>query len=304
MFISFFRTIKYALVDFYRNFWLSFITMTMIILALLSVNFLLLLQLVSTEAVKFLENKVDISVFFRRDVNDNQIYEVQSHLLSQPQVKEVKLIPKEEALALFRAKHEQDDIILKSLDELKENPLGATMMIKAKSPRDFPAIVEVLNYPKFAPLIAEKNFSEHEIVISKISVISSKVKRVGVIVSALFAFIAVVIVFNTIRIAIYTHRDEIRIMRLVGASDWFIKFPYLIEGVLFSLFACAAVIAVLYPLLQFLQPHLWDMMDRTAIDLVSYFNQNFIYIFGAEFIAASFLSVVSSSYAIRRYLRI
>ena len=304
MLISLFRVLKYTFIDFWRNFWLSFITITMIIFALASVNFLLLLQLISQEIVDNLEKKVDVSVFFNPNANDNQIYEVESTLLTLPQVKDVKIVSKDEALELFKARYKKEDAIMKSIEELGFNPLGATLSIKAKSAKDFPVIIEVLNNPKFAPIIAEKDFSEHEAVILKIASISEKVKTVGLGISLIFIFIAGVIVFNTIRIALYTHRDEIKIMKLVGAGDWFIKGPYLLQGVLFSFIGCAAVVAILYPLMQFIQPYLFDFIDGSSLDLVAYFNKNFIKIFGFEFLAASVLSIVSGLVATARYLKV
>ena len=304
MLISFFRTIKYAILDFWRNFWLSFITVTMITFALISVNLLLLLNVVSTSAISAVEDRVDVSVFLKPDANENQIYEVQSTLLGLPQVKSADLISREDALALFKEVHADDSIILQSLEELDDNPLGSTMVVKAKSTKDFPAIIEVLENPKFAELIQEKNFSEHREIIDRISFINYQVQRFGLWISIIFSLIAITVLFNTIRVSIYTHKDEIKIMKLVGASNWFVKTPFVIQGILFSLFSCALAVGLLYPTLNFLQPHLDDLLQTSSPDLITYFNTNFWQIFGVEFAVATALTVFSSLYAIRKYLRV
>ncbi len=304
MILSFFRTIKYAFVDFWRNFWLSFITITMVIFALISVNFLLLMNVLSTNAIKLIEEKVDVSVFFKREVNANQIYEVETKLLSLVEVKDVELISKDHALEIFREAHADDSKILASLDELGHNPLGDTLVIKANSANDFPVIIEVLENPKYADLIQEKNFSEHREIINKIALISDRVKKVGWYASLIFSFIAMIIVFNAIRVAIYTHRDEIKIMKLVGASNWFIKLPFYIQSLFFSFISTLAVLLIFFPFLTYIQPYLNDFFGSNQVSLVDYFTEHFILIFGAQFLAASVLNVFASAFAVRKYLRV
>ncbi|TSC56407.1 MAG: cell division transport system permease protein [Parcubacteria group bacterium Gr01-1014_18] len=303
MLLSLYRTTKYAFVDFWRNIWLSLITVTMMVFALISVNVLIFFSVVSNAAITTLEDKVDVSIFFKREVNDNQIYELETKMVSMDEVKEAKIISKEESLALFKENHKNDATIIASLEEIGYNPLGATLVVKAKSPEFFPLILAVLEDPKFALLIAEKNFTRHQLVIDKITEISAHIKRMVVGMSIIFICIAIIIIFNTIRMAIYTHRDEIRIMKLVGASNWFVEFPFLIQALFFSILSVAASLALVYWGIFVLNPYIVEFFGSINLDLLRYFSENFWLLAGSQGLVAALLSVFSSSYAVSKYVR-
>ena len=300
--ISFYRVVKHSLQDIYRNIWLSAINITIIILALVSINFLIVLNTVSTMAINTFENKVDISVYFHNYVNDNQIYEMQSVLISMPEIRDVLFISKEEALATFKEQHVKDKVILQSLEELDENPLGVTLVVKAKTTKDYAGILTVLEDPKFSSLIKDTTYQENHFVIEKIAEINDKIKSIGLFVSLIFILISFIVILNTIRITIYTHRDELRIMKLVGAANWFVKGPYLVQSIIFSFISAGIAIMLIYPFLNFIQPFLEEFLGVDNMNLLEFFKNKLLVIFIVEFLVTAVFSVFSSNFAIHKYL--
>lgn len=301
---SFARIFIFASQSFWRNIWLSIVTITIIVLTFVSINFLIVINVISNAATRIIENKVDVSLYFKPDITEPQVLEVQTYLSSLTQVKEINYVSQTEALEKFRQKHLTDPVIIESLEELSNNPIGATLQVKAKNINDYPAIIEVLDNSKYNQLILDKNFDDHKVYIGKIKSLSDNLKKIGFSLSAVFILIASLIVFNTIRVAIYTHRQEIAVMKLVGATNWFVQGPFLLEAIFYGVIACVLAIIIVYPAISFIQPHLNSFFLTEEFSLVNYFNDNFWLIFGLELLAVILLNIVSSSIAIRRYLKV
>jgi cell division transport system permease protein len=190
-----------------------------------------------------------------------------------------------------------------ALRELGKNPLNPVLIIKAKSIDQYDALI--LNLNKIDDEIIEsRNFENHKLILEKINNISHKVNEVGVFVSLVFIIVTVLVVFNAIRVAIYTHRREIGIMKLVGASNWFVRSPFLFSGIIYALIGTLATIAIYYPFLTILQPYLETFFVGYDVNIVSYFNENFIRIFGLEFLAAALINIIASFTALGRYSKV
>lgn len=304
MIISILRVIKFAFQNFRRNIWLSVITITILVLALVSINILVVLNFLAQTATAQVQEKVDVSVYFKEDASEEVVKNVRTYLLGLSQVKDVKYISRDQALENFKNLHSDNESIMTSLEELEQNPLGATLVIKARQPSDYPFILETLDNPEFITYIDDKNYDDHEEVIRKIDNISSRVQRFGIVTSLIFIVIAILIVVNTIRVAIYTHREEIGIMKLVGASNWFIRSPFLAEGVIYAAISLVILVALIYPVIVFSSPYVNGFFDGNDVGMVDYFNNNFFYIFGIELAALALLNVLSAGFALGRYLKV
>lgn len=303
MVFSSFRVIKFAGQDFFRNFWLSFVTLTILVLALFSVNLLIIFNLVTKSAIGAIENKIDVNVYFKDTISEDQVMNVQKYIESLNGVKQVEYISRDKALENFKARHQDNPKILDSLVELEKNPLGASLIIKAGNPDDYPVILENLQDPQYDHLIESKNFDDHKQVVDRIMGITRRVNTGVAIVALIFTLISILIIFNAIRMAIYSHREEIVAMKLVGATNWFVRAPYLLQGVIFSFASVILTIAIVYPLLGFIQPYV-AMILESDFNVIQYFNVNFALIFGAQFIGALFLNLISSFWAVNKYLRV
>lgn len=302
-FLSFLRVIKFSLQDIVRNIWLSVITMVILVLALLSVNLLLVIQVLGSSTISAVKEKIDISLYLKSEAEESGILALKSQISNFNAVKAVDYIPKQAAIESFREKHKNNPEILQALLELGKNPLSPTLVIKPKQADDYQELIAALNKLD-GDIIESRNFDDHEAMLAKINSITQKANQAGLAISALFVLITVLVVYNSVRVAIYTHRREIGIMRLVGASAWFIRAPYLISGVIYAVFGVAAIIAVLYPLLSLLQPYLESFFSGFEINILEYYNANFFTIFGLEFLAATLINFLASLVAVGKYSKV
>lgn len=302
--LSIHRSFIFALQSFWRNIWLSLVTVFIIFLAFLSVNTLVIIHAVSDNVILAVKERIDISIYFKNNIKESAVVEVKNQLETLPEVKQVIYRSPQENLDLFTERHKNDANIQETLKELDGNPLGATLIIKAKQLADYPTVLKAIDNPEYNELIEEKNYDDHQLVISRINSITDNVRQAAIITSLVFIIIAVLIVFNTVRIAIFTHQNEIAIMKLVGASNWFVRAPFVIESIIYGAFGCLLAIMVIYPTLGFIQPKLSAFFDGSSFDLIGYFNTNFINIFGGQLLAIIILNTISSAIAINKYLKV
>ena len=304
MFISLIRILKFSFQDIWRNIWLSLITVTIMVLALITINFLIVFNVITKIASDVVQDRIDVSVYLKNTVSPEQTDSIKQYLLSLSDIENVEVITPDLAMERFKEKYKDNEKILQSVTELETNPLGYTLVVKAKDPSAYPNIMASLDAPQYSDFILDKSYEDHEAMISKIESISGRVQKAGIIISLIFILISTLIVINTIRIAIYTHREEIGIMRLVGATNWFIRMPFLVESIIFSIVAIIISTTVLYPILSVCQPYLESFFETQNYNVLDYFNQNFIKIFGLEFLGIVLINIIASSLAIRRYLKV
>ncbi len=304
LFLSIHRSVVFALQSFWRNIWLSIVTIFIIFLTFMSVNFLVVISAVSESAINAVKDRIDVSIYFKQNVKESAITDVKADLAGLSQVKEIEYRSPEDNLKTFADRHQDDPNISETLKELEGNPLGATLIVKAKQLDYYPEILEAIDNPQYADIIEEKSYDDHQAVINNINTIADNVKRSGIVVSLVFVVIAALIVFNTVRIAIFTHQNEISVMKLVGASNWFVRAPFVFESILYGILACVIAIAIMYPTLSLIQPKLSSFFEGSNFDLIGYFNTHFALIFGSQLIGIIILNVISSSLALRKYLKV
>ncbi len=304
MFVSSYRVTKFAFQNFWRNFWLSVITISMLVMTLMTVNILLVLNVVTQQAIELVEDKVEVSVYFQEYVEQETVDQAVSYLRGLSQVRDVETITAEEAYDQFVARHANDEEIMASLQELGENPFGPTLVVKAHDAADFEIILDALENPQFRDDIRDKDFSDYEQIVERIRSTTDRIQAFGVALSVIFLLIAILIVFNTVRIGIFIHREEIGIMRLVGASNWFIKAPFYLEMILMSSIALAITLIMLFPALAALEPQFGVYFGTQSAGLMEYFTQHGLVIFGLEFMGLVLVSIFSTILAMRRFLRV
>ena len=302
MFIKFFRVLKFAFQDILRNFSLSFMTVLILVLMLLSINTLIVIRVLTFEATSSIKDQIDVSVYFDYSVTDKNVNEVISYLQSFPEVTELVLLSREEVLEDFKEQHKDSPDILLSLEELNQNPLGPTLIVKTKETIDYEKIITALGVPEYEGFIEAKTFADTEQAIQRIEIITSNLEKFTLVLSGLFAVIAFVIIFNTIRVSVYTQRIEITIKKLVGATNWFVRGPYLVESVIFSLLGTIFALTFVFTVLRVIEPYIQMVFQRSNI-LTNYFNSNIIMLFGLQFAGVFVLTVFSSFLAMRRSLK-
>lgn len=301
MFQLHFRTIKTGFKKFWRNGWLSAATVLMMVLTLIVVNGLILISVITNTMIGSLQNKIDVSVYFKIETSEDRIHEIRNELLALGEVKSIEYVSRDVALEKFKEKHTDNEFINQSLEELSVNPLQASLNVKANMASQYESIAQFLGQAKYQEVVDKVNFKQNQRAIEKLSNIIMAVKKFGLGTSMVLSFIAVLIAFNTIRLAIFTSREEISIMRLVGASNWFVRGPFLIEGIIYGLFAAIITLAIYYPVLWSISPKITDFIPGT--DIFFYYKQNFWQFFAILSFVGIMLGVIGSFIAIGRYLK-
>ncbi|MBN1585481.1 hypothetical protein JW899_03890 [Candidatus Uhrbacteria bacterium] len=303
MIISGIRIIKFAFQDFFRNFWLSLATVSVLTLTLLTVNGLIAVNFLGKMAISEAEDRVDVGIHFRPEIGEERIQTVKITLMGMPEVRDVEYVSPAESLRRFSEQYGDDALVIESLGEVDGNPFGSTLVVRARSIGDYEKIIKTLDDPAFAEIIEERDFDDRQEIIGRIETISRRIEAFGLGASAAIAIVTFLIVLNTIRVSIYTHREEIRIMRLVGASNGFIRGPFYVQAVAWSVLAVALTAAVTVPTVFFVQPYLERFFGSTSVDLVGFYRVNLLEIFGVQLLAVMAMSIITTKMATARYLR-
>lgn len=301
--VSFFRIVSTGLVNFGRNIWLSLAATSVMIVTLVILSSLFILFVITNYSVTSIQERVDISAYFKVGVSENQVLQIKSKLQENPRVREVNYVSAAQALEEFRKIHKNDELISSSLSELEDNPLPPTLQIKANSLEDYDAIDQELQSDQYKGIIDKVNFQDNRAVIERLNKILRFIITFGSALIIIFALIAVLVIFNTITLTIYNRREEVEIMRLVGATNWYIRGPFLMEAALYSIFATIITSVLLIPVYAKLIPNINNYLNPGASDFSNHFI-GFGYLVALQLIISLALSVVSTMMAMRKYLRI
>jgi len=296
------RIIKVGFLNFVRNSWLAAATISIIVLTLITITGLVLLSVVTQSIVANLQNKVDISAYFNSTASEKDILAVRDDLVKMKEVNSVSYVSKEEALKKFKEKHADNETLMQSLQELNENPLQASLNIKAQMASQYQGIVNFLEQDKYKSLIDKINYYQNEKVIARVSNLASTIGRGGLLASLILALMAIFVTFNTIRLTMYNWKDEISVMRLVGASNWYIRGPFIVEGVIYAVISFIITIIIFYSSMYFISPYVNNFFG--GLNFFNYFVNNAFTFSLVIFVASIALGILSSLLAIRRYLKV
>jgi Cell division protein len=297
------RVFKFAFQNIGRNLWLSIMTIIVLTVTLFSVNILLSLNVTAAAVTSAFEDKIDVAVYLFPNATDDQVTAVRSYLAGLPQVSTVTSITPDEALAKFKERHKDDADVMKALDEVGDNPLGTTLVVKAKSLDQYQMILTALDHPAYKDLIAEKNFEDYRSLVDRVENIKGRARDIGTTLLIIFALIAVIIMVNSVRVAIFTHRDEIGIMKLVGASGMFIRLPFVIESLVISLLSLLISSGIVIAALYFGSSALARFLGVDP-GLAQFFIKNVVVIAVGEYASIAVLTSLASIYAVGRYMRV
>lgn len=301
--LSFFRIIKFSFQDIARNIWLSIVTITILILALFSMNMLFTVKLVSQNAVTAVKDKINISLYFKADASEAMILDVRQKVEAMAGVKDVTFISKSAALDNFRKNNQNNPEILNALKELGKNPLSPSLIIIPENFDNSSALITSLKMLE-SDAIESRDFSDNSAILEKINFITSRINEIGLFLIIIFVLTSLLVVYNAIRVAIYTHRQEIEIERLVGASNSFIYMPYLVSAFIYALVSVMIIIISFYPFLSILQPYLEVFFTDYSVNILTYYVDNFLVIFGLQFLSVFAITLVASLLAARKYAKI
>lgn len=300
------RVVKSGWINFRRNGLVSYAAILVTTITLSVVTAIFLFQALLQNAIMQVQQKVDIAVYFTIDAPEENILALQDTLEKLPEVASVKYSSADEQVAAFRARHGDDYLTLQALDELGDNPFGGSLQIKAKDSTQYEAIASVIEGDNQiartnASIIERINYSQNKLVIDRLNTLIHNARQIGGGITIILALISIVIVFTTVRLTIYMAREEIGIMRLVGASTSYVRAPFIVGGLLYGFFAWIITMIIFLPLTYFLGSHAADLI---GINLFSYFVSHLFSIGGIVLLIGLFLGAISSYMAVRRYLNV
>jgi len=301
MITTLYRITKRGVLSFWRNGWLSAATIAVMILALLVFEGLIIFKVLTESALTAIQDKIDISVYFKTTAPEDDILKIKQSLESLVEVKKVEYISRDQALEIFKEKHQTDQTISEAIKELDDNPLSASLNVKAYDPKQYAIIASYLNNESLSSFVDKITFYQNQAVIERLTAIIDTSEKGGFLLIIFLSLIAGLVVFNTVRLAIYTNREEINIMRLVGASNQFIRGPYIIEGILYGFISAVISIAISAPVIYAASPYVAILIPE--MDLYGYFSSNFTQLLGYLVLFGIALAVTSSVVSIRKHLR-
>ncbi|HWP61665.1 MAG TPA: permease-like cell division protein FtsX [Candidatus Paceibacterota bacterium] len=297
------RVARYGLVGFIRNGFVSLAAVFIMTITLFVVAALLISGAALTSVLTSLTNQVDVTVYFTQDATSDQIHQIQQQLAALPQVASTTYISADQALAEFQARHSNDQLTMQALQELGDNPLGAELQVRAKETSQYPAIAQYLQNQQASAAggaIDKVNYQQNETAITRLSNIIDTSRKLGIAIGIILAAASLLITFNTIRLAIYTARDEIGVMNIVGAGRWYVRGPFIVTGVLYGVISAVVVLLVLYPVtLSFGDS---SQAFFGTFNVFSYFIDHSLLFFATIFGCGIALGALSSYLAVRRYL--
>ena len=301
------RIVKAGFINFWRNAVVSLSAIFVMTVALFVVGTTMIASVFLDSSLQSIKDKVDVNVYFNADAPEADIFLMKRGIEVLPEVKQVTYISRDKAIQNFKDRHQNDYLMTQALDELVDNPLGAILNIKAKDTAQYEAIAQHIKSEQEAAgsggnLIYNVNYSKNKVVIDKLTAITAGVERVSLAILLLLVAIAIVITFNTIRLAIYISREEIAIMRLVGANNTFVRGPFIVEGAMYGMVSAIVATALFYPVTSWLKGATSDFYG--GVDLFYYYIANLNQIFLVLLGVGVFLGVISSYLAVRRYLKV
>lgn len=297
------RVARYGFIGFLRNGFVSLAAILIMTITLFVSASLLIAGAALTSTLGHLTSKVDVNVYFTVASTEEQVMNLKRELEPLPEVASVTYTSRDQALAEFRERHQNEQSTIQALDQLSENPLGASLAIRAKETSQYESIAQFLETKQASSdgaIISKINFYQNKTAIDRLSSIIQTSRTIGAAIAIFLAGASILIAFNTIRLAIYTARDEIGVMNLVGASHWYVRGPFVIAGVLYGIIAGVLVLAVLYPATAWLGPPSERFFG--TFNVFDYYTGDFASLFLSIMGMGIILGAISSYLAVRRYL--
>ena len=317
VFTTFKRIARTGFVNFWRNGFLSFAAIVVITLSLLALGGLIFAGAFGRALIQDVKDQVDINVYFALTAQESDILALQKSVNALPEVASTAYVSRDQALTAFQTKWQNNALIMQGLVELDSNPFPASLNVKAKDPGEYGGIADYLNNKSPAdasgtPIIESINYQENKLIIDRLGKIIPTVEEAGTVVAIILAVVAVIVVFNTIRLITFTAKDEIAVMKLVGANNIFVRGPLLVSGIMYGIVSGVIALVILASLAYWSDTLILRLAGvdvaanfSLAVNVFSdYFNQNFGELFAIIMGSGIVLGGLSSYIAARRYLRV
>jgi cell division transport system permease protein len=303
--ITFSRIIRTGATNFVRNAWLSVAAMAVMIITLTIVLFSVVTNATFSNTIAQITAKIDVSVYLRDSAQPAQVEQLLGDLRGLANVQQVTYLNKEQALDAYKQQNAGNTQLLSAINET-DNPIPATIRVKPRDLNKIPEIQTALEQKKFSPLIDQISYNgDRKAAIDKIAHATDLMKRAGIMAVVVFAIISVLIIFNTIQMAIFNRRDELTIMRLLGASTGYIRGPFVVEAIMYGVISALVSVLLIHSLFvassSALQATSLGLLDINYAS--TYFNAHFLQLLTMQLTLGILIGAASSTVATRRYLK-
>jgi cell division transport system permease protein len=317
IFTFFKRIIRTGFVNFWRNGFLSFSAIIILTLSLTAFGLLIFGSAFGNTLIQEVKSKVDINVYFTLNADEPSILELKKTIEKLPEVAELEYVSREQALNNFKTKWKDNALIMQGLAEVGENPFPAVLNIKAKEPSQYAGIATFLDSKNSlsntgSTIIDKVNYNQNKLIIDRLGRLIPAAEKTGSLIAIILVVVAVIITFNTVRLVIYTSRDEISVMKLVGASNSYIRGPFVTSGIMYGIFSGLLTLIILAVFAYYTDAAVVKfagVQGTSDFGLIinvfsTYFRANFGQIFGIIMGSGIVLGAISSYLAVRRYLNV
>lgn len=301
------RIFKSGSLNFFRNKTVSISSVAILTTTLLIIGIFFFFRGIFDYTLTQVRDKVDIKVYLKLDATDNQIALLKQKIATLPEVKSVTLTTADDALNAFKQAHNNDAITMQALDELNSNPFGAVFTIVAQDTAGYESIAQTLDSGSqflgdSSSAIDRINYYELKSSIDKLNNIVNWVNTIGYWITLIFIVMSSLIIFNTIRLSIFIYKDEISVMRLVGASNMYIRGPFLVESTIYAFVSSILAMLLFFPITYYVAKKTSIFLN--GLNIYKYYLNNFFSLFGLLLMISLILATCSSVLATRRYLKI
>lgn len=302
MFVALTRIIKSGFQIFHRN--LALFAVTIVVMAMMLFVFagLFTFRFLAERAVTEAQERIALSVFFDATADESEILRARDLLAQLPEVERVEFVSREEALARFRERHVGNVALMRALEEVGVNPLQASLNIRAREVAQYASIATFLDTAPFRNQVTRVTFAENQHVIERLNRLIVAARNIGLALSVVLMSIAVLVFFSTMRIAIYTFREEIAIMKLVGASNHFTRGPFAVAGIIAGAIAALVSFALFVLLLNITAPRLEVLLP--GVGMAEFFSNTWLFVLATQLALGVILGMVTSSFATNKYLKV
>ena len=305
--ITFWRVVHTGIVNFIRNASLAIAAMAVMVITLTIVLFSLITNATFANTIQQITDKIDVSVFLQDSVTEAQGKQLATQLEKLPNVKSVQYLNKQQALSSYIKQNANNQDLVAAATEAG-NPIPATIRVK---PKDLNKIQDIKNFLSKKDVAAMQTqgspsySGDRKKAIDNITHATNILREIGVVAIAIFALVSALIIFNTIQMAIFNRRDELTIMRLLGASTWYIRGPFVVESAVYGMLS--AIISVLIVNSTFVASS--STLQASSLGLLDinyanqYFGQHFWALLGLQLVVGIVIGSASAIIATRRYLK-
>ncbi len=286
----------------WRQGFLSFATSLVIFIAVVLGTVLIIFHGGASFMTGIIKDKIDISVYFNEQVSMDKILEVRDQLLKEKKevIAKVDFVSSEDAYSAFTKDH-NNDTYTQSLDAIGSNPFLPSLVVQTKDPAQYKVVSDYFRQDQFSELVYDVNDYRRGFAIERLSSLATGINRMGLAVTIFLSLIALIITFNTLRLSIYSQKEEIEIMRLVGAKNSFVRWPFLIQGALCGFIASILAFIVFLVVLFIFRGSLEQLF--MGFNPFNFFISNILIILIAQLFIGVGLGLISSYFAVRRYLK-